>query len=412
MLHRYRHVRVRAFVLPLLLLLTLPGTFAQGTGVLVLVHANVIDGTSDEVIQDVTIVLDKGRIASVGTTVSIPEGSTVLDVGGRWVLPGYVDAHTHIDTYAKAQRAIATGVTTTRTMQVEYFADVGLRELHRQGLVDIPEILASGYQIRPDMFPGFFLDFPHLAALMPKYSGSENVRTVVRANLSRGVDHIKILATPRSRDNMLGRTFSDEEMSAIVAEAKSAGKRVSAHAHGDDGIAAAARAGVHTIDHATFATDDTLRLIKERGTCIVTTISQYDAKAWRMPPDVQARTQKQRDAARSMVARAYGMRIPIVGGTDFEYDSEENDKTELTVAREAGELVNSGLPVAQAIKSITSRAAECLNIADRVGTIRPGLEADLVILGRNPLGDIGALKDVQIVVNNGKVALNRAAAAK
>jgi imidazolonepropionase-like amidohydrolase len=403
---------VRAFVLPLLLLLTLPGTFAQGTGVLVLVHANVIDGTSDEVIQDVTIVLDKGRIASVGTTVSIPEGSTVLDVGGRWVLPGYVDAHTHIDTYAKAQRAIATGVTTTRTMQVEYFADVGLRELHRQGLVDIPEILASGYQIRPDMFPGFFLDFPHLAALMPKYSGSENVRTVVRANLSRGVDHIKILATPRSRDNMLGRTFSDEEMSAIVAEAKSAGKRVSAHAHGDDGIAAAARAGVHTIDHATFATDDTLRLIKERGTCIVTTISQYDAKAWRMPPDVQARTQKQRDAARSMVARAYGMRIPIVGGTDFEYDSEENDKTELTVAREAGELVNSGLPVAQAIKSITSRAAECLNIADRVGTIRPGLEADLVILGRNPLGDIGALKDVQIVVNNGKVALNRAAAAK
>jgi imidazolonepropionase-like amidohydrolase len=211
---------------------------------------------------------------------------------------------------------------------------------------------------------------------------------------------------------MLGRTFSDEEMSAIVAEAKSAGKRVSAHAHGDDGIAAAARAGVHTIDHATFATDDTLRLIKERGTCIVTTISQYDAKAWRMPPDVQARTQKQRDAARSMVARAYGMRIPIVGGTDFEYDSEENDKTELTVAREAGELVNSGLPVAQAIKSITSRAAECLNIADRVGTIRPGLEADLVILGRNPLGDIGALKDVQIVVNNGKVALNRAAAAK
>jgi imidazolonepropionase-like amidohydrolase len=127
--------------------------------VLVLVHANVIDGTSDEVIQDVTIVLDKGRIASVGTTASIPEGSTVLDVGRRWVLPGYIDAHTHIDTYAKAQRAIATGVTTTRTMQVEYFADVGLRELHRRGLVDIPEILASGYQIRPDMFPGFFLDF-------------------------------------------------------------------------------------------------------------------------------------------------------------------------------------------------------------------------------------------------------------
>lgn len=193
MLHRQLDTSVPALVLPLLLLLTVPGLFAQGTGVLILEHANVIDGTSDRVMRDVTIVLDKGRIASVGTTASIPKGSTVLDIGGRWVLPGYIDSHTHIDTYAKAQRAISTGVTTTRTMQVEYFADVGLRGLHRQGIVDIPDILASGYQIRPDMFPGFFLDFPHLAALMPKYSGSENVRKVVRANLSRGVDHIKIL---------------------------------------------------------------------------------------------------------------------------------------------------------------------------------------------------------------------------
>lgn len=409
MLQPYRDANARASVLPLLLLLTASGTFAQGPGVLVLEHANVIDGTSDQVIRDVTIVLDKGLIASVGTTATIPEGSTVLDISGRWVLPGYIDAHTHIDTYSKAQRAIATGVTTTRTMQVEYFADVGLRGLHRQGLVDVPDILASGYQIRPDMFPGFFLDFPHLAALMPKYSGSENVRKVVQANLSRGIDHIKILATPRSRDNMLARTFSDEELGTIVAEARSARKRVSAHAHGDEGIAAAARAGVDTIEHATFATDGTLSLIKGRGTCIVETITQYDAQSWRMPDDVRARSQKQRDAARLMVARAYRMGIPIVAATDFDYGEE---KTDLTVAREASELATIGLPLGQIIKSITSRAAECLGIAYRVGAIRKGLEADLVILNRNPLEDIGALKDVQIVINNGKIALNRAAAAK
>jgi imidazolonepropionase-like amidohydrolase len=294
-------------------------------------------------------------------------------------------------------------------MQVEYFADVGLRELHRQGLVDIPDILAGGYQIRPDMFPGFFLDFPLLASLMPKYSGSENVRKVVRANLSRGVDHIKILATPRSRDNMLARTFSDEELEAIVAEARSAGKRVSAHAHGDEGIAAAARAGVQTIEHGTFATDDTLRLIKARGTCIVATISQYDAKSWDMTADVRERYQKQRDAARSMIARAYRMGVSIVGATDFDYGEE---KTDLTVAREATELASSGLSVAQTIKSITSRAAECLDIANRVGAIRQGLEADLVVLAHNPLDDIRALKDVQIVISNGKVAINRAAPTK
>jgi imidazolonepropionase-like amidohydrolase len=325
-------------------------------------------------------------------------------VRGRWVLPGYIDAHTHIDTYAKAQRAIATGVTTTRTMQVEYFADVGLRGLHRQGLVDVPDILASGYQIRPDMFPGFFLDFPHLSDLMPKYSGSENVRKVVRANLSRGIDHIKILATPRSRDNMLARTFSDEELGVIVAEARSAGKRVSAHAHGDEGVAAAARAGVDTIEHATFATEDTLRLIKRNGMCIVETITQYDAQSWRMPEDVRARSQKQRDAARLMVGRAYRMGIPIVAATDFDYGEE---KTDLTVAREASELAAIGLPLGQIIRSITSRAAECLGIANRVGAIRKGLEGDFVVVGRNPLEDVTALKDVQIVINNGKVVLNR-----
>ena len=187
------------------------------------------------------------------------------------------------------------------------------------------------------------------------------------------------------------------------------GKRVSAHAHGDEGIAAAARAGVDTIEHATFATDGTLSLIKGRGTCIVETITQYDAQSWRMPDDVRARSQKQRDAARLMVARAYRMGIPIVAATDFDYGEE---KTDLTVAREASELATIGLPLGQIIKSITSRAAECLGIADRVGAIRKGLEADLVILNRNPLEDIGALKDVQIVINNGKIALNRAAAAK
>ena len=150
--------------------------FSQTAGVLVLEHANVLDGASDQVLKDVTIVLDKGRIVSIGKTASVPGGSTVLNVNGRWVLPGYIDAHTHIDTYENARRAIATGVTTTRTMSSLHFTDVGLRELHRQGLVDIPEFLASGYQIRPDMFPEFFLDFPHLAALMkndrgPKTSG-------------------------------------------------------------------------------------------------------------------------------------------------------------------------------------------------------------------------------------------------
>ena len=103
------------------------------------------------------------------------------------------------------------------------------------------------------------------------------------------------------------------------------------------------------------------------------------------------------------------MGIPIVAATDFDYGEE---KTDLTIAREASEQAANGLPIPQIIQSITSRAAECLGIGGRVGAIRKDFEADLVVLGRNPLEDIGALKDVQIVINDGKVVLNRAAPPK
>ncbi len=159
-------------------------------------------------------------------------------------------------------------------MHCERFLDVRIREAHRQGGEDLPDVVAAGYQIRPDMAAAFFEDFPALADLRTRVSGTDNVRRVVRAIVSRGVDHIKFLATERSGDDPRKRTFSDEEIEALVDEARKAGLRVAAHAHGDEGAVAAVKAGVHSIEHGTFISDQTLASMKQRGTYYVPTFAR------------------------------------------------------------------------------------------------------------------------------------------
>ena len=191
-------------VLLLTLFVTLIGSTADAQNsatVLVLVHANLIDGVSPDVLHDATVVVRDGRIESVGGNVSAPTGAQVIDIKGRWLLPGFVDAHVHLRDLAAARHAVQSGATTVRALGSSYFTDVGMRELHRAGLTDIPEVVAAGYQIRPDLSQGngdFFLDFPGMNPFMSGLRGSENLRSVVRLLAERHVDLIKILATERA----------------------------------------------------------------------------------------------------------------------------------------------------------------------------------------------------------------------
>src|SRR5258707_902 len=144
-------------LLLLTLFVTLIGSTADAQNsatVLVLVHANLIDGVSPDVLHDATVVVRDGRIESVGGNVSAPTGAQVVDIKGRWLLPGFVDAHVHLRDLAAARHAVQSGATTVRALGSSYFADVGIRELHRAGLTDIPEVVAAGYQIRPDLSQG------------------------------------------------------------------------------------------------------------------------------------------------------------------------------------------------------------------------------------------------------------------
>jgi imidazolonepropionase-like amidohydrolase len=191
-------------------------------------------------------------------------------------MPGYVDAHVHLADMERARIALRSGATTVRTMQCDHFVDVRIRDAHRQGQKDLPDVVAAGYQIRPDMSPAFFEDFPALADLRTRVSGTDSVRRVVRAIVSRGVDHIKFLATERGgtpETDPRKRTFSDEEIEALMDEAQKAGLRVAAHAHGDEGARAAVNAGVHSIEHGTFISDQTLAAMKQRGTYYVPTFA-------------------------------------------------------------------------------------------------------------------------------------------
>lgn len=378
--------------------------------VLVLTRATVIDGIAAQPLPNMTVVVRDGRIERVSATpVVAPSGARVIDLDGRWLLPGLIDAHVHLRDLASARTALRSGVTTARSLGVNHFADVGIRELHRAGAPEVPDLVAAGYHVRRRLADEFFLDVPHLQPLMHGISGPEAVRQAIRAMLGRGVNVIKVMATERAglpETDPLRRVLTDDELTAAVAEASQAGIAVAAHAHSDEGARAAVRAGVRSIEHGTLLSDTTLALMKERGICFVPTTSFWldmlDPGGEYDNPALAARARAMLPRLREVTRVAWRMGVKIVAGSDMRYDAVGGRH----ISDEIAALVESGLPPMNAIQAATSAAAECLGIERRTGAIRPGLEADLVVVEDDPLADIGRLRDVVLVVNDGRVVVD------
>jgi len=385
---------------------------AQGPApTLVITHATIIDGVAATPVRDATVIVRDGKIERIATgRVDAPAGATVLDLKGRWLLPGFIDAHVHLRDLSSARAALASGVTTARALGVDHFADIGIRELSRSGVADVPDVLAAGYHVRPRPADALFLDLPRLADLMAGVNGPERVRRMVRALIERGVDGIKIMATERAGlpdTDPRKRVYSEEELAAAVDEARRSGRTVAAHAHGDEGAAAAVRAGVRTIEHGTYLSDQTLALMKERTTCFVPTIATVidliDPGGNYDDPILSVRGRSMLPRVRDAATRAWKAGVPIVAGTDTDYGPRSTRR----IPDEVAELVQVGLPAMDAIKSATSVAARCLGVDERTGALKVGLEADFIGVDRDPLADVGALRDIVLVVNNGRVAVNR-----
>lgn len=376
---------------------------------LVLTRANVVDGVSATVIRDATIEIAGGRIVRITAGGRAPAGARVIDVAGRWVAPGLIDAHTHIASLANARRALFSGVTTVRSASVPAFQDVAMRELARAGHVVAPDVLATGVFVSPVLGETVLAD-ARLGPLAAGVETPEQLRALVRVNLDRGVDWIKTRGTERAGlpdTDPRKQVYDEAQLRAIVEEAATRGIPVMAHAHGDEGAYAAVAAGVRSIEHGTYLSDSTLRLMKQNGTWLVPTLStivdltqpggDYD------DPVLVLRGQHMAPRIEDTIRRAHAMGVRIATGADTDYGAEGVTR----ISHEVMRFHALGLTPLEAFVSATSGAAELLGIGNRTGRVAPGYEADLIVLDGNPLENPAALQDVLLVMTDGRLAMNR-----
>lgn len=377
-----------------------------------LTNASVVDVTTGEVRRGQVVVLRDGRIETVSA--ALPAAAAAprrVDLGGRFVVPGLIDAHVHIATPAAMRAALESGVTTVRSAGVSHFVDVGLRELVKRGHLPGPDVLAAGYHVRPQPATEAFFDAPDLGDLLAAgITSTDALRRFVRANLQHNVDWIKVLATERAGTpdtDPRKQVYTESELALVVAEAGARGVPVLAHAHGAEGALAAVKAGVRSIEHGTYLTDEALKLMAARGTYFVPTADvihdlveaggDYDNAG------LMRRGAMMRPVLVETIRRAQAAGVKIVAGSDTGYGPTSIAR----VSREVLELVGAGVPALSALQAATSRGAEMLALGARIGQVRAGFEADLVVVDANPLERPATLLDPLLVVSNGRVAVDR-----
>ncbi len=397
----------------------------------------LFDGLGDANRSGQVIVIEGDRIAAVGPAgrVPVPDGADVIDLSGATVLPGLIDAHTHISMRADRYEEIAkfkdtpyqnafaavkhakitleAGFTTIRDLGGRPFLAVDLRTSIDEGFIPGPRVVASGPGISITGGHGDLNNYPPQVRVMmfPEErdyriaDGVDQVRHVVRAQLKHGVDVIKIHASGGvlSRGDSPGAPqFTVEELRAAVQEAHAAGRKVAAHAHGAQGIKNAVAAGVDSIEHGSLIDDEGIAMMREHGTWLVADIYNDDyilgrAREFGMPEEFIEKEKKLGQLQRDNFARAVKAGVKVAFGTDAGvYPHGEN-------ARQFPYMVKYGLTPARAIRSATSDAAELLGRSKDIGRIAPGYHADLIAVAADPLEDVKALEKVGFVMKGGKV---------
>ncbi|HWC70283.1 MAG TPA: amidohydrolase family protein [Actinomycetota bacterium] len=402
----------------------------------VLMPDHLIDTVHGEPLRDRAVIVEDDRVVEVVTAADAPTGPHRIDLAGHTLLPGLIDAHAHLvgeeDTgqgYAalvmrsSAQEAIVgvrnaratleAGFTTVRDIGTfRAFADLALRDGIEAGWFPGPRMLCAGAYVTT---PGGAGDVTGLAvdvdAVVPRElrfgvtSGVDQMRSTVRQVLRYGADFIKVLATGAvltSGTNPGMAEFTEDELRAAVEEAEGAGTFVAAHAHGAEGIKRAVRAGVRSIEHGSLMDDEAIELMAERGTYLVA--DMYDGDyILEVGPSIGygeeaiRKTILTNDAQREGFTKCVKAGVPIAFGTDSGVIPHG------TEARQFAHYVRFGLTPIQAIQSATRWAAELLRRQDQVGTVAPGLFADLIAVPGDPTDDVTLLERVPFVMKGGAV---------
>ena len=394
----------------------------------------LIDGKSDKAAENVVIIVEGNKIKDVGKNLSIPPTATIIDLSGATVLPGLIDAHTHIllqgditeEDYANqilkesipyrtlratvsCRTALLHGFTTLRDVESEgaMYADVDLKKAINNGIIDGPRLFVSTrsinttghYPLRNSQYAWEL----HIPKGVQEITGADEARRAVREQLSYGADWIKIYADRsyyRAQDGIFRSlpNFSQDEINAIGDEVRLAHKNFAAHAVTRDGIIYSVNAGARSIEHGFAMDDECIKLIVQKGVfwCPTIYVNLWVAEGRAAAGNPMNKAFN--DALPVVFGKALKAGVKIAFGTDVGgFDWTENEAKEFTY------MVKFGMTPMQAIKSATTVAADLLEMNGKIGEISPGTFADIVAVSEDPLKDISALERISFVMKDGKV---------
>jgi imidazolonepropionase-like amidohydrolase len=412
-----------------LLLLAVPLSFVSVKAeALVLAGARVLDPDGERWLTGRAVLIEEGRIAKIVPLEEIGSTDRRIDLGGLYLIPGLIDLHTHlllhpydeaswddqvlreplelrtIRATTAARATLQAGFTTIRDLGTEGagLADVAIRDAVAQGMIPGPRLLAA---TRAIVATGCYgpQDFDHrwdVPQGAQEASGAAEVRKAVRQQVAAGADWVKVYADyRRGKSQQPTATFSQEELDALVDEARSANRPVAAHAGTSEGIRRAVLAGVATIEHGYQASDEVLSLMRERGVVLVPTLAASEAVAryagWKDgepdPPGVRT--------SKDTFSRALRLGVEIACGSDAGVFRHGDN------AREIELMVAYGMSPKAALRAATSAAARVLGRERDLGRVAPGYVADLIAVREDPLKSASALRGPVLVLKEGKVAL-------
>ena len=374
-----------------------------GRGIL---HLSILIETMRREGYEIAVSRPEVIIKEIDGVMQEPYELLVIDLEEHYLMPGLMDAHTHIETLAQAKQALESGVTTVRSASTDAFQDVGLQALVADGQLPGPEVVPAGVYITPDLGDTILAD-PRLAALKDGVWSDDALRVMVNVNADRGARVIKTRGTQRAGlpdTDPRQQVYTEHQLRVVVDEAARRGLPVMVHAHGDEGARAAVLAGARSIDHGTYLSDETLRLMKERGTWLVPTfVTMDELNEERYDYVVRLRGRHMLPHLERAIRSAYAMGVPIATGADHYYTEDTINRISIEVEH----FVRFGMSHFDALQAATVSAAELLQVGDRTGRIAEGYEADLILVPANPLEDVRALQDVLLVMSNGQIALKR-----